>query len=191
MKSCPSCQQVYPDNLEICPNDGTTLAESYAGYAPGASDYRFQSPGGQNPQPPPGWQPPPPGWGYYQPGQPPPPYGYTGPHPPSSGGEGLATAALYTGISSIAALVLGYVLIFSAMSSYPRNMGLVGMGGILVLLSFIVGITALILGIIAASMSSRNPNISKAKAIVGLCLGAIPLLLLIIGLIGGSAFRRY
>jgi hypothetical protein len=70
-------------------------------------------------------------------------------------------------------------------------MGLVGMGGILVLLSFIVGLTALILGIIAASMSSRNPNISKAKAIVGLCLGAIPLLLLIIGLIGGNAFRRF
>jgi hypothetical protein len=65
------------------------------------------------------------------------------------------------------------------------------MGGILVLLSFIVGITALILGIVAASMSSRNPNISKAKAIVGLCLGTIPLLLLIIGLIAGSPFRRF
>jgi hypothetical protein len=158
--------------------------DSNSGYAPGSSDYRFQSPGGQNPQP------PPPGWGYYQPGQPP-PYGYTGPYPPSSGGEGLATAALYTGISTIVALVLGYVLIFSAIGSYPRNTGLIGMGGILVLLSFIVGITALILGIVAASMSSRNPNISKAKAIVGLCLGTIPLLLLIVGLIAGSSFRRF
>lgn len=190
MKSCPACQQTYPDNLEICPNDGTTLMSSYSGYNPGSSDYRFQSPSGQNPQTPPGWQPPPPGWGYYQPGQPP-PYGYTGPYPPSTGGEGLATAALYTGISTIAALVLGYVLIFSAISSYPPNTGLMGMGGILVLLSFIVGITALILGIVAASMSSRNPNISKAKAIVGLCLGTIPLLLLIIGLIAGSPFRRF
>jgi hypothetical protein len=88
-------------------------------------------------------------------------------------------------------MVLGYVLIFAAVSSYPFNTGLAGMGGILVLLSFIVGITALILGIVAASMSSRNPNVSKAKAIVGLCLGAIPLLLLIIGLIAGSPFRRF
>jgi hypothetical protein len=190
MKSCPSCQQVYPDDLEICPNDGTTLMSSYSGYAPGSPDYRFQTPGGQNPQTPPGWQPPPPGWGYYQPGQPP-PYGYTGPYPPASGGEGLATAALYTGISTLAALVLGYVLIFSAISSYPYNTGLAGMGGILILISFIGGLAALILGIVAASMSSRNPNISKAKAIVGICLGAIPLLLLVIGLIGGRAFRRF
>jgi hypothetical protein len=190
MKSCPACQQVYPDALEVCPNDGTTLMISNAGYNPGASDYRFQTPGGQNqPPPPPGWQPPPPGWGYYQPGQAPP--GYTGQYPQSSSGAGLATAALYTGIGTIAALVLGYVLIFAALSSYPYNTGLAGLGGILVLISFVGGLTALILGIVAASMSSRNPNISKAKAIVGLCLGAIPLLLLIIGLIGGSAFRRY
>jgi putative Mn2+ efflux pump MntP len=65
------------------------------------------------------------------------------------------------------------------------------MGGILILLSFLVGLTALILGIVATSMSNRNPAISKAKAIVGLCFGALPLLLMLIGLIAGSPFRRF
>jgi hypothetical protein len=48
----------------------------------------------------------------------------------------------------------------------------------------ISGLTALILGIVAISMANRNPSVSKAKGIVGLCLGAIPLLLMLIGLLG-------
>jgi hypothetical protein len=192
MKSCPACQQVYPDSLEVCPDDGARLMVSDSAYAPGSSDYRFQTPSGQYLPPTQDWQPPPtpPGWGYYPPGQYP-PYGYGVPYTQSAGGEGLATAALYTGISTVAALLLGFLLVFSSISSFPPNPALVGMGGILILLSFLVGLTALILGIVAASMSNRNPAISKAKAIVGLCFGAIPLLLLLIGLIAGSSFRRF
>lgn len=184
MKNCPACQQLYPDNLVICPNDGTELMSS--GYSPSSSAYQFQTPGGQSP---PSWQPPAPDWG--NPTRQYAPYGYGMPYAPSSGGEGLASAALYTGISTIVCLLLGFLLIFSAASSFPYNQGLAGMGGILIFISFIGGLTALILGIVAASMANRNPSISKAKAIVGLCLGTIPLLLLIIGLIAGSSYRRF
>jgi hypothetical protein len=86
---------------------------------------------------------------------------------------------MFTGIGTIVALALGFILMVS--SRYDRSM--IQVGGILVFLSIISGLTAVILGIVATSMSSRNPAISKAKSIVGLCLGAIPLLLLIIGLI--------
>lgn len=190
MKSCPACQQVYPDGLEICPNDGTRLMNPTQAYNPGPSDYRFQAPSDQGPQMPPGWQPPPPGWNPYQQGQYP-PYGYAPPYPQSAGGEGLASAALWTGIATMGSLLLGFLVIAVGLNTYPRNRDLAGMGGILVFISFIVGLTALILGIVAASMSNRNPAISKAKAVVGLCLGAVPLLILFIGLIAGSSFRRF
>jgi hypothetical protein len=188
MKSCPSCQQQYPDNgPEFCTNDGTPLVVSASGY--GSSGYAWQSSGGQPsaPQSPPtGWQPPPPpGWGQ-TPGQYN-PYNYQMPYPPStgSGGGGLATAALFTGIGTIAALIIGYLIMITAASSF--NLGMIQFGAILVFLSVISGLTALILGIVAVSMSNRNPSISKAKGIIGLCLGAIPLLLMIIGLIARSA----
>jgi hypothetical protein len=181
MKTCPSCQQTYPaDGPDFCTNDGTPLLVSSREYGPGAAGYRWQS-GGQYPPPPPGWQPPPQNWGQ-PPGQSA-PYGYQMPYPPSQGGGGgLATAALFTGIGTIAALLIGFVLIFTAAHSF--NIGLVQFGAILVFISLISGLTALILGIVAVSMSNRNPAISKAKGIVGICLGAIPLLLMIIGLIG-------
>jgi hypothetical protein len=182
MKSCPSCQQVYPsDGPSFCTNDGTPLVSSPSDRVPGSSGHAWQTPGGQYQQSPSsGWQPPPPGWG-----QPPGQYSpyYQVPYPPASGGEGLASAALFTGIGTIAALVLGVALMVSAGSSFPRNDGLLGVGAVLVLLSLVAGLTALILGIVAVSMSNRNPAISKAKGIVGLCLGSIPVLLMIVGLI--------
>lgn len=196
MKSCPTCQQLYSDALEVCPNDGATLMNSSLGYTPGSSgSYKWQSGQAQGSY---YQQQPPPGYGYYPPpGMYPPPYGAG--YPPQQGGGGLATAALWTGISTAACIAFGYLLIFVGASSmrssyydggYPRYYGpppSMVFGGILIFLSFIVGLTALILGIVAASMSSRNPNISKAKAIVGLCLGAIPYLLLIIGLVAGAS----
>jgi uncharacterized BrkB/YihY/UPF0761 family membrane protein len=105
------------------------------------------------------------------------------PYPPSGGtGGGLATAALFTGIGTMAALLIGMVIIFTSARSF--NIGMIQFGAILVFLSLITGLVALILGIVAVSMSSRNPSISKAKGIIGICLGAIPLLLMILGLVG-------
>ena len=180
MKSCPSCHQTFPDDgPDYCTNDGTPLM-SGSERVPGSSGYGWQ-PSGQ-PMPPSGWQPPPPGWG--QPTGQYSPYGYQVPYPPAAGGEGLATGALFTGIGTIACLVVGFVLIVSAANSFRLNYGLAQVGAILVFISIISGLTALILGIVAVSMSNRNPAISKAKGIVGLSLGAIPLLLMIIGLVG-------
>ena len=189
MKICPSCQQTYPDDGPgYCTNDGTPLTSS-SDYGAGSSGYRWQAPADKYPQPPPDWQPPQPpqAWGQNPPGQYA-PYGYGGPYmpPPSGGGAGIAQGALLTGIGSMTTLVLGYLLMFMGASSW--NLGLIQFGAILVLLSLIAGLTALILGIVAVAMSNRNPSISKAKGIVGICLGAIPLLLLLIGLIvrGGT-----
>jgi hypothetical protein len=182
MKSCPSCQQVYPnDGPAYCTNDGTPLMGSAADYGAGSSTYAWQSSGNPHTSSPPqGWQPPPPHWG-----QPPgqyAPYGYQMPYPQAQGGQGLASASLYTGIGAIASLVLGIIIMVTSAPSF--NVGMIQFGAILVFLSLITGLTALILGIVTVSMSNRNPSISKAKGIVGICLGAIPLLLMIIGLIG-------
>lgn len=180
MKTCSSCYQVYPnDGPDFCTNDGTPLTVSRSEREPG-SGYGWQGTSSQPPRTP-GWQPPPPGWGQ-PPGQHS-PYGYHMPYQPASGGQGLATGALFTGIGTIVCLVLGVVLMVSAGSSYPPDVGLAQIGAIIVFLSVISGLTALILGIVSVSMSNRNPAISKAKGIVGLALGAIPLLLMIIGLI--------
>ncbi len=187
MKRCPSCQQVYPNAApDYCTNDGAPLVASASDQSSGSSGYSWQTPSGQFAPPRPSvWQPPPPNWGYQQPGQIAPgqypPHGYQMPYPQATGGEGFATAALFTGIGTIAALVLGFMIIASSGRSY--NLGMVSLGMIFVFFSLISGLTALILGIVSVSMSNRNPAISKAKGIIGLCLGAIPLLLLIIGLI--------
>jgi hypothetical protein len=187
MKSCPSCHQTYPDDgPDFCMNDGTPLATSASEHGSGASGYAWQSPSGQPQQSPPsGWQPPPPpGWGQQPQGQYA-PYGYQMPYPPTTGGGGLASAALFTGIGTIAALIVGYAIMITAAHSF--NLGMIQFGAVLVFLSLISGLTALILGIVAVSMANRNPAISKAKGIIGICLGAIPLLLLIIGLIAKGA----
>lgn len=188
MKTCPSCQQVYADDgLDFCTNDGTPLVRSASGYGSGSSGYAWQTPSDSTPQTKPsGWQPPPPNWGYQQRGQYAPPgqyapYGYPMPYPQTTGSAGVATAALLTGIGTMAALVFGILIMVIGMKSF--SLGTYQFGAILVFLSLISGLTALILGIVTISMSNRNPSISKAKGIVGLCLGAIPLLLMIIGLI--------
>lgn len=188
MKSCPSCQQVYPDGgPDYCTNDGTPLMRSSSEYNPGAP------PGGQWQQPPTGWQPPspPPGYGYqptgqYQPGGQYPPYGYA----PSSGqGEGLSKAALITGIAATCTFLLAVLLAVMAINSRSRDMlPVVGIFGLLALLA---GLTAVILGIVALSMVSKNPNpgTSKVKAIIGLCLGVLPIVLWLIGLANAGRSR--
>jgi hypothetical protein len=172
MKSCPSCQQVYPDDApEFCTNDGTQLVPSPSEYNPSVP------PGGQwqQPPPPPGWQQPP-GYGYPPPGAPP-PYGYA---PQPGSGEGLSKAALITGIGATGTFLLAIIIAVIAVSNRSRDMlAVVGIFGLLALLA---GLTAVILGIVALSMASKHPGASKVKGIIGLCLGALPILLWLIGL---------
>jgi hypothetical protein len=171
MKSCPSCQQVYTDDgPDYCLNDGTPLVKTVSQYNPGAA-YSNQ------------WQPQaPPGWGN-QPSQYP-PYGY-GATPPVSGGGGIAKAALFTGIGSAAALAIIILIMATSHASYELR----AFVGILGILSLIAGLVAIILGIVSLSMASKNPAISKAKGVIGLCLGAIPLILMLIGIIAASSRR--
>jgi hypothetical protein len=168
MKSCPSCQQVYPDNgPDYCTNDGTPLVRS-------TSDYG----GGPTAQ----WQQPPPGYGYTPGGSYPPPYGYA---PTSAGGEGIAKASMILGICSTAMVLVMILIAAGVRRSYNTS----AVAGLLFIVALLAGLTAIILGIVALSMASRNPLISKAQGIVGLCLGAVPLLLLFIGILGAASFR--
>jgi hypothetical protein len=59
--------------------------------------------------------------------------------------------------------------------------------GIFGLLALLAGVTAVILGIVALSMVSKNPGASKAKGTIGICLGALPILLFIVM----AGFRRF
>ena len=171
MKSCPSCQQVFPDdNLEYCTYDGTPLVRTTAGYG-GAPTAGSQ------------WQPPsPPGYGYTPGGSYPPPYGYA---PAPSGGEGIAKASMILGICSASIIVIIFIMAAGMRRSYDAGV----FAGLIFILSLLAGLTAIILGIVALSMASRNPRISKAQGIVGMCLGFIPILFLFIGLLGMSRFR--
>lgn len=179
MKSCPSCQQVYPDDgPDYCTKDGTALVRSPSEYNPGSA------PGGQWQQPPTGWQPPPPGYGY-------PPMAAN--DPGSTGGVvRLATIAMSMGIIAATSLVLGFLLRASAASSYSSsgsydapNFGLLKFVSILFMLMFITGLTAINLGIVALSIAPNN-SAGKAKSLIGLCLGALPFLLLIILVMGSG-----
>ena len=170
MKSCPTCQQVYTDEgPEYCLNDGTVLVVTPSQYNPGAA-YSNQ----WQPQAPPGWGNPPTQY---------PPYGYV---PASSnGGSGVSKAALFTGIGSAMSLLI----VFLIMATNRPSSDLRAVVGLIAILSLIAGLAAIILGIVSLSMASRNPAIGKAKGIVGLCLGAIPVILMFIGIIAASSRR--
>jgi hypothetical protein len=183
MKSCPSCQQTYPDGgPDFCTTDGTPLVSfdpSYAHTPPPGN--QWQASGAQAP---PGWQQPPPGYGYPPPGQYP-PYGYA-PHATRS--AGVSKAALFTGIGSLGTFLLAISLAVVGVSS--RNLrDMIPIIGILGLLSLLAGLTAIVLGIITLNSASRNPAMNKVHGILGIIFGAIPLILWLFGLVSGSSRR--
>jgi hypothetical protein len=176
MKSCPQCQQVYTDEgPEFCLNDGTPLVRTPSEYNPGAA----YGSGWQ--QPTQAWQPPPQPWGYQPPQYP--PFG-SGPGV-ARGGEGLSRAALITGLGSIATFLMVFLIVGTSGASRDAK----AFAGIIFILSIIAGLTAIILGIVSISMANRNPAAGKAKGIIGICLGALPLIFLFIALI--AAGRRF
>lgn len=180
MKSCPTCHQVYPDNgPDYCTNDGTPLQSAGADYNPAAGQ------GGQWGAPPP----PPPGGYNYQPGAPYspqgggyPPYNYA---PASGAGKGVAKAALFTGISATGLLIIA-IAIAAAGGINRDTMTVVGILGLLMLLCCLGSI---VLGIVALSMAGKDSGVSKPAAIIGMCLGALPLILWLIGVASGG--RRF
>ena len=71
-----------------------------------------------------------------------------------------------------------------------RSYDTVAFGGIMAFIALLAGLTAVILGIVALSMASKQPGASKVKGIIGICLGALPILLWLIGL-ANSGRRRF
>jgi hypothetical protein len=188
MKRCPTCQQTYPDpGPDFCANDGTRLItdapqqQYYAGNQPppygtpnDPSQWQ-QPPGGYYPQPP-SQQPP----GLYPP---PPPYG--GQYASVAGSKALSSAAFLCGLGSFIILVLIIVLYSLARNGAFNFDTLLTLASIMRPLSWLMllaAVASIVLGIMALVTGGRNPAISKPKAIVGMCLGAIPLLLFFIGL---------
>jgi hypothetical protein len=188
MKRCPTCQQIYPEpGPDHCPNDGTRLVsdapqqQNYAGAQPppygtpnDPSQWQQQQPGGYYPQPP-----------GQQPGQYPPPPPYGGQYAPVAGSKALSSAAFLCGLGSFIILVLIIVIYALARNETFNYDTLLTLARILQPLSWLMLVAAaasIVLGIISLVMAGRNRALSKPKAIVGMCLGAIPLLLFFIGL---------
>jgi hypothetical protein len=187
MKRCPTCQQTYPDpGPDHCPNDGARLISDapqqqyYAGGQP--PPYGIPNDPSQWQQPPGGYYPQPPG---QQPGQYPPPPPYGGQYAPVAGSKALSSAAFFCGLGAFIILVLVIVLYALARNGAFDLDTLLTIARILQPLSWLMLLAAaasIVLGIISLVMAGRNSALSKPKAIVGMSLGAIPLILFFIGL---------
>lgn len=190
MKRCPTCQQTYPDyGPDQCTNDGTRLISDVPSqpqyYAGGQQAPPYATPGNQPPAP--QWPPPAQNWGggyqQPQPGQYAPPYG--SPYAPVGGSRALSTAAFLCGLGSFIILVLiilFYVMARNGALDFSTLLFLARIMQPLSWLMLLAGVASIVIGIISLVMSGKNPALSKAKAIVGMCLGAIPLMFFIIGL---------
>ena len=181
MKRCPTCQRTYPDNApDQCPYDRTMMMSD----TPQQQYY----PGGQQPYAAPGA--PPPQWqqqqgGYYQqPGQYAP--GYGSPYAPApAGSRALSNAAFFCGLGAFIIMVLlivFYVMVTNGVLDMSTAITIAQVLQPLSYVMLIAGAASIVLGIVALIMAGKNPAISKAKSIVGMCLGVIPLILFLIGL---------
>lgn len=181
MKRCPTCQRTYPDNApDQCPYDGTYVLSDtpQQQYYPGAQQ-PYAAPGAPQQQ----WQQQQQGGYYQQPGQYPP--GYYNPNAPApAGSPALSNLAFFCGLGAFIILVLLIVFYVMVTNGAIDLSTAVTIAQILQPLSYVMliaGVASIVLGIVALVMTGKNPAISKAKAIVGMCLGFIPLLLYLIG----------
>ncbi|HKC65702.1 MAG TPA: hypothetical protein VKB86_18820 [Pyrinomonadaceae bacterium] len=178
MKRCPTCQRTYPDNApDQCPYDGTMVMSD--------TQQPQYIPGGQPPYAAPGA---PPQWqqqqaGYYQqPAQYAP--GYGGPYAPT-GSRALSNAAFFCGLGAFIIMVLlivFYVMVSNGALDLSTALTIAQILQPLSYVMLIAGGASIVLGIVALVMSGKNPALSKAKAIIGMVLGVIPLVLFLIGI---------
>jgi hypothetical protein len=101
------------------------------------------------------------------------------------GSRALSTAAFLCGLGSFIILVLiilFYVMARNGALDFSTLLFLARIMQPLSWLMLLAGVASIVIGIISLVMSGKNPALSKAKAIVGMCLGAIPLMFFIIGL---------
>ncbi|PYS47136.1 MAG: hypothetical protein DMF68_16830 [Acidobacteria bacterium] len=178
------------DSQTYCTNDGTTLVADKSSYDPGATLVAPQpqyNPGGQQPYASPGA---PPQWqqqqgGYYQqPGQYAP--GYVNPYAPAAtGSRALSTAAFFCGLGAFIIMVLLIVFYVMVTNGVLDLSTAIKIAQILQPLSYVMlfaGAASIVFGIVALVMSGKNPALSKAKSIIGMVLGIIPLVLFLIGM---------
>jgi len=90
---------------------------------------------------------------------------------------------MYTGIGALGSFMLAVVLtVIGANSGLGTLRDMAPVIVILALLALLAGLTAVVLGIVSLSMSSKNPAINKVHGILGICFGAIPIVLWLLGL---------
>ncbi len=190
MKRCPTCQRTYPDNApDQCPYDGATVMTDtpQPQYYPGAQQQPYQA---QAPGAPPQWQQQQQGGYYQQPGQYPP--GYGGPYAPAVGGSrALSNAAFFSGLAAFIILVLDvvfYVLVTNGAMDLGTAVTIAQILQVLTYVMPVAGLASIVLGIMALVTAGRNPAISKAKAIIGIVLGVIPLIFFFIGMANRGGF---
>lgn len=183
MKRCPVCQRTYADDtLAYCLEDGSALVSG----ASGASDLpatvimpdpRITAPVNQEtyrpgiqPQ---SYTPPTPSWQH----APPPQISQSRALRP---GRGAAVTSLIFAI--VAFVLLGFCIVAGANGVDERLIG-----GIF-LLSALLALTGAILGIVAASRSSKDTNVQNARvlSIIALVLNGLYLIITIIFLILGA-----
>jgi hypothetical protein len=184
MKRCSTCQRTYTDDtLSYCLEDGSTLYSDSSGASDMAATFIIPEPRMTAPvmpetyrptQPPPGqFTAPPPTW---QPA--------VGMHAPQTvaarPGRGAAVTSLVLAIASFA--LLGFCIVAGA-SDVKETL----IGGIF-LFSVLLALVGAVLGIIAASRSSKDgsPQNAKAMSIISLALNGLYLLISIIFLILAS-----
>lgn len=183
MPRCPSCNQVYTDNMQIfCLNDGARLVSDQAAYDPQKTilappprktdpplqptqyvqtPYNQAPPQWQPGQPPQQWSPPPGhNWGGYYPQQPVQQAPYVGPYAQSA-------AQPITTILS---------MIFGCLSAFFGILGMAGTG-VLIWPAFMFGAAGLVLGIVAL-----NKVTTKGLALAGVSTSIFGLIMFLIRL---------
>ena len=186
MKRCPACQRTYVDDtLSFCLEDGSALISEQPGSSEMAAtviipEPRMTAPGKPDafgpgptpyqpfPVPSPGWLP---GGGLQMP-----------PAVPVRQGRSVAIASL---ICAIAAFVLLGFCIVAGANGVEASL----IGGIF-LFSVLIALAGAVMGIVAASKSSKDTGVqnSKALSITALVLNGLYLLITIIFLILGAVY---
>jgi hypothetical protein len=185
MKRCPACQRTYTDDsLSYCLEDGSTLYSDSSGSADMAATLIIPEPRMTSPAVPDTYRPtptPPRPFTAPQPAWPPPAVSPLTPHAAQARpGRGAAVTSLVLAISSFA--LLGFCVIAGAADVESTLIG-----GIF-LFSVLLALAGAVLGIVAASKSSKDVSAqnSKVMAIVSLALNGLYLLISIVFLILGA-----
>jgi hypothetical protein len=185
MKRCPTCQRTYTDDtLSYCLEDGSTLYSDGSGASDIAATVIIPEPRMTAPVMPDTYRP-----------TPTPPRPFTAPPPawqPHAGSLTPQTAQARPGrgaaVTSLVLAICAFVLLGFCIVAGASNVDARLIGGVF-LFSVLLALAGAVVGIVAASQSSKDGSAqnSKAMAIVSLILNGLYLLISIVFLILGAA----